>query len=202
MSITPLAALPSRARPATFSDEADTFFSSLPLFVSEVNALAVQYEADAAILATNTPGVLASANFKGYWSALAGSLNVPASVYHEGEYWLLRSNLADVTAKVPGVDPEWLALGAIGGYVESSGLVWPGSYRINTTTAPVTLTLPATPREGDFYTFLDVGGAWETNNLTLNRSGKNIMGTAENLVVNISNLQFSLWYNGTEWRLI
>lgn len=53
---------------------------------------------------------IAAANFKGNWSALTGALAVPASVYHSSKFWLLLSNLADVTAKVPGVDAEWLEI--------------------------------------------------------------------------------------------
>ena len=49
----------------------------------------------------------ASANFKGSWSALTGAAAVPYSVYHSGTYWMLLSNVADITAKTPGVAAEW-----------------------------------------------------------------------------------------------
>lgn len=54
--------------------------------------------------------VAATANFKGNWSALTGPLNVPASVRHSGGYWLLLSNLADVTTATPGVSGSWAAI--------------------------------------------------------------------------------------------
>lgn len=54
--------------------------------------------------------VTATANFKGNWSALTGPLNVPASVFHSGSYWMLLSNLADVTAATPGVSGSWQLL--------------------------------------------------------------------------------------------
>lgn len=60
--------------------------------------------------ANNAAIAIAAANFKGNWSALTGALAVPASVYHSSKFWLLLSNLADVTAKVPGVDAEWLEI--------------------------------------------------------------------------------------------
>lgn len=107
MSITPFPPLPSRSRPASFSDEADTFFSALPQFVDEVNGLTTQYEADAATLSENTPLVLAVANFKGPWSILTGPLSIPASVYHLGNYWHLLTNIADVTTEVPGTSTAW-----------------------------------------------------------------------------------------------
>ena len=52
--------------------------------------------------------ITSAANFKGLWSSLTGPLNIPASVYHLSQYWNLASNLADVTLKVPGTDPEWI----------------------------------------------------------------------------------------------
>jgi hypothetical protein len=62
------------------------------------NALAAQEAALAAYI---------NANYKGAWSALTGALAVPALVSHSGERWNLLSDLADVTASEPGVDPEW-----------------------------------------------------------------------------------------------
>ena len=53
---------------------------------------------------------IAAANFKGNWSALAGALAVPASVYHSSKFWLLLSSLADVTAATPGVSGSWLEI--------------------------------------------------------------------------------------------
>lgn len=53
---------------------------------------------------------IAAANFKGNWSALTGALAVPASVYHASKFWLLLSNLADVTAATPGVSGSWLEI--------------------------------------------------------------------------------------------
>lgn len=46
--------------------------------------------------------------FAGVWSELTGALNMPAAVLHSGSYWILTSDLADVTAKEPGVDSEWV----------------------------------------------------------------------------------------------
>ena len=60
---------------------------------------------------------VASANFKGNWSSLTGALNIPATVYHSGEYWNLLANVADVTAHTPGVSANWALLG----FVKRSG---------------------------------------------------------------------------------
>ena len=45
--------------------------------------------------------------FKGDWSALTGALLYPAFVAHDRRIWALNTDLADVTAKTPGVDSEW-----------------------------------------------------------------------------------------------
>lgn len=125
MTITALPDPPSRSdAPATFVAKADAFIAALPGFVSETNATAAAADADAAAAAASEAAALASennaaaseatamagANFKGNWSDLVGALNVPASVRHDDAYWALTTNLADVTAKTPGIDPEWVEI--------------------------------------------------------------------------------------------
>ena len=48
-----------------------------------------------------------------------------------------------------------------------------------------TITLPLTPTHGDIVKIPDVGGAFATNNLTVDRNGKNINGVAANLILDI-----------------
>jgi len=48
------------------------------------------------------------ANYKGLWSSLTGSLSTPASVSHNNAFWLLNTNLVDVTASEPSsTNPDW-----------------------------------------------------------------------------------------------
>lgn len=55
--------------------------------------------------ASNAAAVAMAGNhFKGAWSSLAGALNRPASVIHNGQYWMLLNDLLDVAASEPGVD--------------------------------------------------------------------------------------------------
>jgi hypothetical protein len=54
-------------------------------------------------------------------------------------------------------------------------------YFINTTSVAITATLPASPSLGDFITFIDYAGTFDTNNLTIARNGKPIQGAAEDL---------------------
>jgi hypothetical protein len=44
-------------------------------------------------------------------------------------------------------------------------------YFINTTSAAITATLPGSPSLGDFITFIDYAGTFDTNNLTIARNG-------------------------------
>lgn len=106
-SIDQIGPMPYRNSP-TFSDDAQNLFRQLPPLISQINALTTEYSENAAILAANTPSVLASANFKGLWSGLSGALNVPAMVYHLGAYWVLAANVANVASEVPGTSLSWL----------------------------------------------------------------------------------------------
>lgn len=64
-------------------------------------------------LAESHKDVAASyANFAGQWSGLTGALNIPASVRHNGNFWMLLSDVADVTATEPAAgNSDWAVLG-------------------------------------------------------------------------------------------
>jgi hypothetical protein len=73
-------------------------------WTEQVNALAevmnAQYVASAA--------GIAAANFVGPWDELEGALNTPACTIHSGMYWMLLTNLVDVTASEPAVgNADW-----------------------------------------------------------------------------------------------
>ena len=65
---------------------------------------------------------------------------------------------------------------------------------MSTTAAARTLTLPATPDVGDKVGWIDYDGTFATNNLTVARNGKNIMGLAENMTVSTNNANATLIY--------
>ena len=56
-------------------------------------------------------------------------------------------------------------------------------YFINTTSTTITATLPSSPTLGDFVSFIDYAGTFDTNNLTIARNGKPIQGSATDLTV-------------------
>ena len=117
MAITPLPPAPSRAVPSTFSTKADAFLGALSTFVTEANELEANVNAKEVITvaASSTASsasavALAAANYKGEWSAQTGAATVPYSVSHLGHFWQLSSNLANVAAKTPGTDAEWVEI--------------------------------------------------------------------------------------------
>jgi len=162
MAITALPTAPSRASdPATFSDDADTWVAALATFTTEANALqtdvnakqvlaaasAVATDASADDAAVSAAAAATSANFKGLWSSLTGVLNKPATVLHDGAYYALLNNLADVTASTPSPsNSDWAF---------SSGTRWRTPYTasatlsansqntVSATSAAADMTLPS-----------------------------------------------------------
>jgi hypothetical protein len=65
-------------------------------------------------------------------------------------------------------------------------------YFINTTSVAITATLPGSPSLGDFITFIDYAGTFDTNNLTIARNGKPIQGAASDLTVSVERAAFTL----------
>ena len=76
-------------------------------------------------------------------------------------------------------------------------------YFINTTSAAITLTLPAVATLGDTVRIIDGAGTFATNNLTISRNGNPIQGSATDMTVNTDGAAFDLvYYNATSgWRL-
>jgi len=67
-------------------------------------------------------------------------------------------------------------------------------YFVNTTGGAFTVTLPTSATIGDFISFIDYAGTFDTNNLTIGRNGHNIQGTAADLVVGTERAGFTLVY--------
>jgi hypothetical protein len=65
-------------------------------------------------------------------------------------------------------------------------------YFCNTTGGAFTVTLPTSPVLGDFVSFIDYAGTFDTNNLTIARNGKNIQGVAEDLTVSVERAGLTL----------
>lgn len=100
--------------PSEFSDNVDahlswerTIISEMSAWTTQVNTTATNVNSNAFSATSSAATALAASNFKGNWSDQTGAASVPYSVYHDNKYWQLLSDLADVTTKEPGVDPEW-----------------------------------------------------------------------------------------------
>jgi len=75
---------------------------------------------------------------------------------------------------------------------------------VNTSSGPITITLPSSPSTGDYIHFLDLNGTFATNNLTVARNGNNIIGVASDLIVDINNSGLTLVYTDASngWKLM
>jgi len=65
---------------------------------------------------------------------------------------------------------------------------------VDTSSTPVTITLPASPSIGDQVSLLDARNFFASNNLTVGRNGENINALASNLVVSTNGSAFTLVY--------
>jgi len=77
-----------------------------------------------------------------------------------------------------GGGTSWQAV-KTGAYTASAGQ---GVF-VNTTSAAITLTLPASPSIGDEVSFIDYAGTFDSNNLTIGRNSEKIHGADEDLTV-------------------
>jgi hypothetical protein len=94
-------------------------------------------------------------------------------------------------------------LGSLSGarYVSSNSSVAVGTYVTNSLGGSFNLTLPASPNTGDSITFIDLVNYCQVNNVTILRNGNTIMSVVDDLTIDIGNQQFTLWFNGTTWKL-
>ena len=67
-------------------------------------------------------------------------------------------------------------------------------YFINTTSGAITMTLPSSPSIGDFVSFVDYAGTFDTNSLTIGRNSENIQGSAADLTVSVERAANTLVY--------
>ena len=72
-------------------------------------------------------------------------------------------------------------------------------YLADTTSAAITLTLPASPSVGDQIVIADKSNTAATNNVIVARNGSTIQGYDEDLTINVDGALVTLIYNGSTW---
>ena len=76
-------------------------------------------------------------------------------------------------------------------------------YFVDTTSTTITATLPGSPSQGDFISFVDYARTFDTNTFTVGRNGNPIAGAAADLTISVEGAGFTLVYvDGTEGWLI
>ncbi len=111
-SLPPLVIPPTQATPESeWPDDADAFVTDQYRWSVDFNGTTIP-ALNAAIDDVNyaleiAPQLISAVNYKGIWVNLSGPLSIPASVWHNGEFWILLESLSDVSAKEPGVSPAW-----------------------------------------------------------------------------------------------
>lgn len=219
--ITELPTPPSRQDPANFSARGDAFLGALPQFRTEINNLGDFVESRASYANSQAVSAQQSAslsnqskldaelaaeaaqsfsNFKGEWSSLSGQLSVPASVLHNGQVWVLITNLADVSLSEPGVSSDWIVSGGIDASETSdfqaarNSRYWIGSN--------LTITLPYSPTMPK-GTFVEISKSSQIAPIIQSQGGVLIkVGsfTDTQIIYNI-NSRIVLIFNGTEWEI-
>lgn len=70
----------------------------------------------------------------------------------------------------------------------------------DTTSGAFTITLPASPSEGDSVTFAD-GADWWTHNLTIARNGSTIETLVDNFTLDIKGIVVDFIFDGSTWEI-
>ena len=210
--IPPLPAVPdANDGPETFTDDVDQFLGALPSWTDSINAagdyidgVGAQVDADkiasgasataaansATAASTSQNLAAASADYKGLWSAQTGAANKPYSVFHNGSFWALNVNLANVTTQEPSLtNANWQFI---------SGTRWQNTRtasftvaknameNVSATAAVINATLPPL-NAGDFICVSN--NANSTQNVLLIKpsvtalSNRGVAGVSDNIII-------------------
>lgn len=97
----------SNAKATAWAKALPTLSSDLKSLADGAYANALDAAAQATAAAASAVAAQASSNYAGLWSSLTGAKTHGTVVYHSGEFYLLLSDVADVTTQTPGVSSNW-----------------------------------------------------------------------------------------------
>ena len=155
---------------------------------------------DGTNLVLDTEGALRLGDNAG--SAYVG-LKAPATISGDTAYTLTLPTATGTSGQVLSLSD---GSGSLSFTTVSGGAAWQAvvtsnltvvakaGYFINTSAAAITTTLPASATIGDFISFIDYAGTFDTNNLTVARNGHKIQGDATDLTVSVERAGFTLVY--------
>ncbi len=212
-TVTGLSVVPNRTTgAATFSQDADTYMSEVNPMVSSQNTAnawanstatqvynnAVEAAGSASASAASATAALGSqllaadsANYKGIWSAQTGAANKPYSVFHNGSFWALNNNIANVATSEPSLtNADWQFIsGTRWQQTRTSSFTVPvnSMQAILANGSPVGATLTASVPDGSFFAIANSPASTQTVRV-LNagytiRSGNKTITNADNIVL-------------------
>ena len=214
---TSITALPTAPDPdsdeSTFDSAAYAWAGALPAWTDQSNSLASNVYNNAVETAANAES--AAANAAAVIGSLGAAIWVSGTTYAIGDVRYSPANQLIYRRKTAGAgstDPssdatnwaviavtlQWLTKTA--NYTAAAG----DCVLCNTTSAAFTLTLPASPAANDMVRLADYAGTFSTNNLTVGRNAKPIMGLSEDMTISTANASITLTYiDATQgWRIL
>jgi hypothetical protein len=117
------------------------------------------------------------------------TLTLPTATGTSGQVLSLSDGSGTLSFATVAGGAAWQAV-----VTSSLTVVAKAGYFVNTSAAAITATLPASPTLGDFISFIDYNGTFDTNNLTVARNGNPIQGDASDLTVAVERAGFTLVY--------
>jgi len=119
----------------------------------------------------------------------AYTLTLPTATGTSGQVLSLSDGSGSLSFTTVSGGAAWQAV-----VTSSLTVVAKAGYFVNTSAAAITTTLPASATIGDFISFIDYSGTFDTNNLTVARNGHKIQGDASDLTVATERAGFTLVY--------
>lgn len=204
---------PQTSDPSTFDARADALVAALPTLVTETNAVADNVYDNAVDASSNATAAASSASNASASAATAvaaagATIWVSGTTYAIGDVRYSPANQKIYRRKTAGAgttdpsadstnwgivstDPQWVT--KTGNYTAVAG----DALLIDTTSAAITITLPASPTANDVVRFADYAGTWAVNKVTFGRNGLKIMGLSEDYDITTANLNGVMTYIDT-----